>query len=116
MSGRQNFWLDPNGRLHNSGNSHNKFAEQFIENNIEYNKMFLEVENDIVEYHFEFLHYLGWVRVTINNNKISILGNSGAPDKILRNTMQPAMNPKQLRVAKKLCKEFNHTFLDAINK
>jgi len=64
----------------------------------------------------EVLHNRGWVRVKIlSSGKLSLLGNCIDLTRVMRNTIDPAMNNRQMRVAKRLCLENNTLFHEAVN-
>ncbi len=65
---------------------------------------------------YEVLHSRGWVRVRgLLKGKIEILGRRIDRTKIMRNTINPAMNNKQMSVAKNICRDNGVDFSDAIN-
>jgi len=70
------------------------------------------------KYPYELLHDRGWVRVKYNvvySPKIEILGGCIDLTRQRRNTMDPAMNSKQMRIAKLMCEEVGEDFNKAIN-
>lgn len=113
-------WLTPEGKLipvEFAG--HNDYARDFLKVEFPNWKDCREYMRSIMmQYPYEVLHHRGWVRIKINHtaaNPVRILGGCIDNMRILRNTIDPAMNSKQLKVAKEICKEFGVTLLDAIN-
>lgn len=105
-------WLTPEGVLIEVGKfNHNNYASKILEEETGSDK-YLEHK-----YPYEILHERGWIRISVNDYlpKIQIFGGCIDLTQPMRNTMCPAMNIKQLTIAKKLCKEFNTPFHTAIN-
>ena len=106
-------WLTPDGEIIEVGKfNHNSYARELltIENGgrIEFNST----------YPYSELHKRGWIRIKYNTEylpKIHILGDCMDISRPMRNTMSPAMNEKQMRVALELCKKCNTTLHMAIN-
>ena len=74
-----------------------------------------ELESD---YPYQVLCKRGWIRIQINDSylpKIKFHGDCIDLTKPMRNTMCPAMNERQLRVAKELCEKYETEFHVAIN-
>ena len=66
----------------------------------------------------EVLHLRGWVRIKYNTAylpRIEILGSCIDLTKPRKNTIDPAMNERQMRVAKELCEKCNTELHVAIN-
>ncbi len=111
-------WIDPNGRMHEVPNcGHNEFASKMIEEEMGYWEAH-EYLSDKNMYPFEWLHEKGWVRVKYNTAylpKVEILGGCIDLTKPMRNTIDPAMNSKQLKVVKQICSKVGEDFHRAIN-
>lgn len=112
-------WLLPDGSIVECGKSkHNVYATEFLLK--EFGSL-LKLEKYIksvgVEYAYQVLCKMGWVRIKYKSGrpKINILGGCLVPGEIMRNTMNPQMNEAQYKVAKELCLENNVDFLEAIN-
>ena len=109
------YWIDCEGIIIECG-SHNKFATEYFESELGFDELMKMIEKEGVEYPYQLLHKRGWIRVGTNHkNKLRVWGNCCSPGKIMRNTMNPAMNPKQIKTVKKLCEKYNTEYLDAIN-
>ncbi len=112
-------WLKPSGQIIEVGNyQHDGYAYELLEE-----KMGMEALHDYMEEHdclsaTEVLHTKGWVRITYNTAflpRIAILGNCVSLVSLQRNTIDPRMNSKQLKVARQLCKDNNTTLHVAVN-
>ena len=111
-------WLTPNGEIIEVGKAnHNDYAKQLLEkeHGKEYWQFMDELESD---YPYQVLCKRGWIRIQINDSylpKIKFHGDCIDLTKPMRNTMCPAMNERQLRVAKELCEKYETEFHVAIN-
>jgi hypothetical protein len=111
-------WIDTKGKIYEVCDcGHNDFASKMIEE--EMGKWesyeFLHKHNKSA---YQWLHDKGWVRVKYNTAylpKVEILGGCIDLTKQQRNTVDPAMNSRQLRVAKLICEEVGEDFHRAIN-
>lgn len=111
-------WLNTNGEIIECDDSHNKFAIEFLEEEMGVQKMRDFMEENYIQYPYEVLHFMGWVRIKFNTSylpRIEILGDCIDLTEPMRNTMDPAMNMKQLKIAKELCEKYNTDFHMAIN-
>jgi len=114
-------WIDPNGKLIEVGDEqHNTFASELLEEELGFKGMKKLLKDSNNCYPFEVLHDRGWVRVKTvqygdGTNIVKILGNCIDLTKIMRNTIDPSMNSKQIHVAKKICKDEGVDFSNAIN-
>lgn len=111
-------WLTPNGEIIEVGDSqHNEYASDLLEEEMGLFELHDYMSKNNISYPYEILHQRGWIRIKYNTYlpKIEILGNCISLAKLMRNTMDPAMNEKQLKVAKQLCEECNTSLHMAIN-
>lgn len=112
-------WLTPDGEIIEVGdNSHNKYAAEYLEKEMGGLDYWNFIMGDDYTYDFMELHKRGWVRISYNEAYLPRIGISGGTisyEKPMRNTMNPAMNERQLMVAEKLCEECNTTLHMAIN-
>ncbi len=112
-------WLDPNGKIIEVGCSqHNEYASNLLEEEMGFLEFMDYMDKNNISCPYEVLHKRGWVRITYNRDylpRIQILGGCIDMTKPARNTIDPAMNEQQLRVAKQLCEECNTSFHVAIN-
>jgi len=113
-------WLDPNGRLIEIGEAqHNNYASELLEEELGFEEM-MNLLNNNNSYPYEILHDRGWVRIKYVKYRdgtqiLEILGNCIDLTKPMRNTIDPSMNSKQMRVAKRICFDVNYDFHKAIN-
>jgi len=112
-------WLKPNGEIIEVGDfMHNEYAYELLET-----EMGMEQLHDYMEEHnyqsaSDVLHKRGWIRIKYNKAylpRIEILGNCISLSRPERNTIDPRMNSKQLKVAKQLCEENDTTLHVAVN-
>lgn len=114
-------WLKPNGVIIEVGMfNHNKYANNILIE--EFGGDYFKLEEFLIKnrlsYPYEALHLRGWIRIKFNSGylpRISFLGNCIDLTKPMINTMNPAMNDIQLKIAKRLCEEYNTEFHVAIN-
>ena len=112
----KNAWLDPRGKLHEVQQCcHYEFAISFLKNELGedgYRKLRLRMLSPTTA-----LHKRGWVRIELHDYlpKVQILGDCIDLTRPMRNTMCPAMNQTQLRIAKQICEEYGTTLHKAIN-
>lgn len=112
----QGYWITHEGTLHEVPYcGHTEFAINFLKK--ELGEEELKKQVDSYRSYGDILHQRGWVRVEIFSMEpfVRILGNCVDPCKIMRNTMDPPMNPIQMRIAKMLCDEHNTTLFKALN-
>ena len=109
-------WIKPNGKIVEVEKychidyAHNYLSENY--NKEEKRKLLNKNDHSAIS----TLHALGWVRVQVNtDNHIEIFGDCISLVKPMRNTCDPAMNPAQIKTAKRLCRESNTEFHKAIN-
>ena len=111
-------WIDPKGKIHEVPDfGHNDFAFKLMTEEIGHNDA-LDYLHENNTYPFEWLHEKGWVRLKYNNSylpKVQILGGCIDLTKPQRNTIDPAMNRAQMKVAKLICEEAGEDFHRAIN-
>ena len=109
------YWLDHNGNLIEVGLAcHNDYATKLYQKEFGMDKFYDFISKD-EKYPYQWMHSKGWVRIKADKTKVQIQGNSIDLTKPMRNTRDPKMNPKQIEVAKRLCKEYNYSFYKAIN-
>lgn len=115
----KDIWLTDKGELIyiDSQSSHNEYAIDLLskEKGKPYWEFYLELD---MSYPYQVLHERGWIRIKIVEHrvpKIEIYGDGIDLTKPMRNTMDPAMNERQIRIAKKLCDENDTEFHVAIN-
>jgi len=108
-------WIDDKGRLIEVS-THNRYASELLEKEMGFEELYEYLENNDIEYPYQLLHKRGWVRVKVYSaGRIQILGDCIDLTKQMRNTIDPAMNDRQLRVANQLCREVGMDFHNAIN-
>ena len=117
---KKDAWLKPNGEIIEVGFcEHNEFAHDYLEQEMgSIENLYKYMDEISVSYPYEVLHERGWVRIKYNDSflpKVEILGNCISLCELQRNTMHPAMNQTQLRIAKKICEEVGEEFHRAIN-
>jgi len=110
-------WLTVNAKIIPVGKmQHNTYASELLIDEMGLEGMMNYLEDNGKSNSYEILHKKGWVRIRYNcRDKIEILGNCVDLTKPMRNTIDPAMNTEQMRVAKRLCKDNGRTLQDAIN-
>ena len=114
-------WINTNGELIEVGDmQHNNYASELLEKELGFEGMMKLLDDNNDCYPYEILHDRGWIRVQTNTygngtNNVEILGNCIDLTKIMRNTIDPPMNSKQMQVAKRICKDNNVDFSNAIN-
>lgn len=111
-------WIDQKGKIYEVGDCmHNDFAEELLRTEMD-RETFHKTCYGQGKYPYEILHERGWVRVKFNTSdapKVKILGGCIDLTKQQRNTIDPAMNSHQMRVAKLICEEVGEDFYRAIN-
>ena len=113
-------WLNPNGEIIEVGDfQHNEYAYEILEKEFgDLGKLLDYMEENRCQSATEVLHLRGWVRIKYNTAylpRIEILGNCIDLTKPRKNTIDPAMNERQMRVAKELCEKCNTELHVAIN-
>jgi len=112
------FWLDIDGNMLEVDDfGHNRYASDLLDEEMGEEELEKFMEENHINYPFAVLHLRGWVRVKISPYapRIEVLGNCIDLTKPMRNTMNPAMNERQLRVVKELCDQYDTPFHVAIN-
>ena len=115
------FWLTTNGDIIEVGSmEHNNYAQRLLEKELGFTEMMELLERKDNCSPYQILHKRGWVRGVIRKysngaKTLEFLGDCVDLTKPMRNTIDPAMNLKQLRIAKMICKELNTDFHTAIN-
>lgn len=106
-------WLTPDGEIIEVGNfNHNSYAREYLQKE---NGCSADFNGS---YPYSELHKRGWIRIKYNTAylpRIEILGDCMDTTKPMRNTINPAMNEKQMAVALDLCEKCNTTLHMAIN-
>ena len=113
-------WIDPNGNIVEvKPCCHNDYADELLEEEFGgFEQLHDYMKEKYMNYPYEVLHERGWVRVKYNTSylpRIEILGGCCDLTKPAKNTIDPAMNERQLRVAKELCEKCNTSLHVAIN-
>ena len=112
-------WLNEKGEVIEVGFAmHNDYASTLLKKEMGLKKLLAYMRDNNINCPYEVLHKRGWIRVKYNTAylpKIQILGDCCDLTKMARNTIDPPMNSKQMRVAKRLCYECNTSFHVAIN-
>ena len=110
-------WLTPKGEIIEIKKMcHNDYAIALLKK--EYGSEYYNKTYGIRKTPYEILHQRGWVRVKYNvgySPKIEILGDCIDLTRQRKNTIDPAMNSKQMRIAKLMCSEIGEDFNRAIN-
>ena len=112
-------WLTPKGEIIEVGDfQHNEYANDLLEDEMGLEKLHKHMKKNNYDSATEVLHSRGWVRIKYNTAylpNIEILGGCTNLVEIQRNTMDPPMNIKQLKIAKRLCEDNDTEFHVAIN-
>jgi len=111
-------WINPNGELIKVGLSqHNEYAYELLVEEMGMRQLRNYMRKYNCQSSTEVLHMRGWIRIKYSTHLkiIQILGNCIDLTRAQRNTIDPKMNSKQLKVAKRLCKENNTTLHMAVN-
>ena len=112
-------WLNTKGEIIEVGDSqHNTYASDILKEEMGFDQLYDYMGKNYISHPYEVLHERGWVRIKYNTTylpKIEIFGGCMDLTKPMRNTMKPAMNERQLRVAKLLCEDCDTPFHKAIN-
>lgn len=112
----KNLWIKPNGQVLDIGpQSHNQFAREFLLQELGREDLRRVKEEEDARSYSALLHLKGWVRVSIHSGKVDVLGNCISLVRPMRNTMDPPMNPAQMKSAKRICGEYGADFHNAIN-
>ena len=112
-------WLSPDGDIIEVGQfQHNEYASDLLKEEMGIRELFeYKIKNNFW-CSSDILHKRGWVRIEFHTTylpKIQFLGNCIDLTKPMRNTMEPAMNEVQLRIAEQLCEKYETSFHMAIN-
>ena len=112
-------WLTPNGEIIEVGTcQHNEYASNLLEEEMGLEELYDYMDKNNMYYPYEVLHHRGWVRIKFNTAylpRVEILGGCIDLTKPMKNTIDPAMNERQLRVANGICERYNTTLHMAIN-
>jgi len=108
-------WLTSDGEIIEIEGSHNEYACHILEEEMGIEKLWEYMHENHISYPYEVLHERGWVRIKYYSSHFAILGNCIDLTRPMRNTMDPAMSERQMRVAKELCKNNKITLHMAIN-
>ena len=111
-------WLTPEGEIIEVGKfKHNEYAKDLLIKEMGFDNYLDFMEENNFDLEYRVLHKRGWVRIKYTNYKpyVTILGDYVDLTKPMRNTLCPAMNERQLRVAKELCEQEGVDFYEAIN-
>jgi hypothetical protein len=111
-------WLDIDGNILEAEGSHNKYAYEILEEEMGLEELNNYMDKNNISYPYQILHKRGWIRIKFNTSylpRIEILGDCIDLTKPMKNTIDPAMNERQMRVAKELCEKYNTSFHIAIN-
>jgi len=109
----KNCWITPEGKIiYVPRYGHNEYANELLKK-----ELGLEGVCKIDKYPYQILHERGWIRVEIHDYepKVEILGYCIDLTQPMRNTIDPPMNPIQMRIAKMICEECGVTLHQAIN-
>ena len=90
-----NYWIDPTGKVHRCA-SHDNFAKELLCDHL------YDYESSTA-----YLHSMGWVRLQVFPRYLNVLGNTVDLKKPMRNTIDPAMNQRQIRTVKSFLKDLN---------
>ena len=111
-------WLDPNGKLIEVGEfQHNSYASDLLEEEMGLEGLHAYMNKNRISYPYEVLHERGWVRVKFNNYspKVEVCGGCINLVRPMRNTIDPPMNERQMKVVMELCELYDTSFHKAIN-
>lgn len=108
-------WLTPEGKIIEVGDfRHNEYAYEYLKTSMT-DEEYKAFQNRHISPYI-VLHEKGWIRVKFKNSpKVEFLGDCIDLTKPQRNTIDPAMNDRQLKVAKMICDEVGEDFHRAIN-
>lgn len=110
-------WITKEGKIIEVGSmNHNSYASDILKQ--EFGRDYYDKTHGLGKSPYRILHERGWIRVKYHIGylpKIEILGDCIDLTKQMRNTIDPAMNSRQMRVAKMLCDEVGEDFNRAIN-
>ena len=111
-------WLTSKGEIIEVGKCcHNDYASELLKEEMG-RKEYLDYICGINKSPYVVLHERGWVRIKYHTSyepKIEILGGCIDLTRQRKNTMDPAMNSRQMRIAKLMCQEVGEDFIKAIN-
>ena len=111
-------WLKPDGELIEVGKyQHNEYAKDLLIKEMGFDNYLDFMEENNFDLEYRVLHKRGWIRIKFTNYKpyVTILGDCVDLTKPMRNTISPAMNEKQMRVAIEICEQEGVDFHKAIN-
>lgn len=112
-------WLTPSGEIIKVGKfKHNTYAENLLIEEMGFDGYLDFMQENDFDIAYEALHKRGWIRIKINDSylpRIQILGNCIDLTKPMKNTIDPAMNDRQIIVVKELCEKYDTDFIVAIN-
>ena len=114
----QDSWLTPEGKIIEVGKfKHNEYAKNLLIEEMGFDEYLDFMQENHFDLEYRVLHQRGWVRIKCTNYKpyVAILGDCIDMIKPMRNTMKPAMNDKQMRIAKEICEQEGVDFYKAIN-
>ena len=114
-----NAWLTDKGQIIEVDDSmHDEYAYDLIDREVGFksDKILKLMDEKGFSTYGEFLFDRGWVKVRTNyDNTLSIVGDEVDTERLMRNTRKPAMNPTQMRVAKKICNQKGTSLHKALN-
>ena len=114
----QDSWLTPEGKIIEVGKfKHNEYAKNLLIEEMGFDGYLDFMQENHFDLEYRVLHQRGWVRIKCTNYKpyVTILGDCMNMTVPMKNTMKPAMNDKQMRVAKEICEQEGVDFYKAIN-
>lgn len=84
---------------------HNEYAKNLLIEEMGFDEYLDFMQENHFDLEYRVLHQRGWVRIKCTNYKpyVAILGDCIDMTKPMRNTLCPAMNDKQMRIAKEIC-------------
>ncbi len=111
-------WLTPEGEIIEVGKyQHNEYAKDLLIKEMGFDNYLDFMEENNFDLEYSVLHKRGWIRIKFTNYTpyVTILGDCIDMMKPMRNTLCPAMNEKQMRVAIEICEQEGVDFHKAIN-
>lgn len=120
LQGKTNAWIKPSGQFIEVGYmEHNEFASNYFRE--KYGNKCYEViegfeEKYNVQYPYEILHELGWVRLMTWTEGLSRVYGGCEPNDGRLDTMDPTLNHKQKETLQDWCMDNNYKYDNLFSK